>query len=74
MATYTWALIRDGETIADGTEFYSQYETPEQYGQFLAARPRPVPVDEVHVWSGDSQAGDPVRVRRHPRKRALAVA
>jgi hypothetical protein len=74
MATYTWALIRDGEQVADGTEFYSQYETPEEYGRFLAARPRPKPVDEVHVWAGTEQAGEPVRARRHPRRRALAVA
>lgn len=74
MATYTWALIRDGEPVADGTEFYSGFETPEAYGQFLAARPRPKPVDEVHVWAGVERIGDPVKVRRHPRRRALAVA
>ncbi|GGN39238.1 hypothetical protein FHR83_006761 [Actinoplanes campanulatus] len=74
MATYSWALIRDGQPVADGTEFHSGFETPEEYGRFQAARPRPFPVDEVHVWAGDVPAGEPVRVRRHPRRRALAGA
>jgi uncharacterized protein YdeI (BOF family) len=56
MAIYTWALIRNGQQVADGTEFHSEFETAEQYGQFLAARPRPTPVDEVHVWAGTAQA------------------
>jgi hypothetical protein len=73
MATYTWALIRDGVTVADGTEFYSQCETPEDYGRTRAAIPSPTPIDEVHVWAVVEQIGDPVRVRRHPRKRPSVV-
>lgn len=73
MAVYSWALIRDGQTVAEGTEFFSEFETAERYGQFRAAKPSPSPVDEVHVWAGDTPSGEPVRVRRHPRRRALAA-
>ena len=74
MAAYTWALIRDGVQVASGTEFFSEFETPEEYGRARAARPSPTQVDEVHVWAGVEGIGEPVRVRRHPRRRALAVA
>lgn len=74
MATYTWALLHEGRQVGGDTEYGCEV-TVEEYASALARQPRPFPVDEVAVWDmAWPLDAEPVRARRHPRRRALAVA
>jgi hypothetical protein len=75
MATFSWLLIADGEPVGDVRQEFHCDLSAAEFASKAARMPRPFRVDEVHVWAGEDTAGEPlVRARRHPRRRALAVA
>jgi hypothetical protein len=75
MATWTYVLVLDGEPVGAPRTDWNCDLSATEYARHAAALPRPVPSDAVWVWAGEDTAGEPrVRMRRHPRRRALAGA
>lgn len=75
MATWTYRHAQDGVAVGEPVTEHHDDLTAAEFAAKVAAMPRPFRADTVWVWAGTDITQPPlVQCRRHPRRRALAVA